>query len=116
MRIYGLKNCDTCRKALKWAKEKSLDLEFVDVREGNMTRDDVSRFVTSAGWEKALNRKSTTWRSLDPADKTDVDDSKAVELISQHPTLLKRPVFKMEDRIIIGFDQDTQARLTNNGG
>ncbi|MDH3740909.1 MAG: Spx/MgsR family RNA polymerase-binding regulatory protein, partial [Hyphomicrobiales bacterium] len=93
MKMYGLKNCDTCRKALKWAAEHNLPVDFVDVREGDMSRADVERFVASAGWQTALNRKSTTWRGLDDAEKAEIDDARAVALIAQHPTLLKRPVF-----------------------
>lgn len=111
MKMYGLKNCDTCRKALKWAAERGIDIEFVDVREGDMSRADIERFVASAGWQTALNRKSTTWRGLNDTEKADIDDVKAVDLIAQHPALLKRPVFDIDGRIVIGFDAVAQDQL-----
>ena len=115
MKMYGLKNCDTCRKAFKWAAQEAVVLEFIDVREGDMSPADIARFITSAGWEKALNRKSTTWRSLGEADKTAIDDARAADLITRYPTLLKRPVFDIDGRIIIGFDAEAQARLSSGG-
>lgn len=114
MKMYGLKNCDTCRKALKWAAQRGMEIEFIDVREGDMTQTDIERFVASAGWQTALNRKSTTWRGLTDAEKADIDDAKAIGLIAQHPTLLKRPVFDIEDRVVIGFDAHAQDQLTSN--
>ena len=114
MKMYGLKNCDTCRKALKWAAERGIDIEFVDVREGDMSRADIERFVASAGWQTALNRKSTTWRGLNDTEKADIDDVKAVDLIAQHPALLKRPVFDIDGRIVIGFDAAAQDQLATS--
>lgn len=114
MKMYGLKNCDTCRKALKWAAERGLKVEFVDVREGDMSRADIERFVASAGWQTALNRKSTTWRGLDDAEKAGIDDARAIDLIAQYPALLKRPVFDTGDRVVIGFDAATQDQLTSS--
>jgi Spx/MgsR family transcriptional regulator len=111
MKLYGLKNCDTCRNALRWAAEHNLPIEFVDVRDGDMTRDDIARFIASAGWQIALNRKSTTWRSLNDAEKADVDDARALELIARHPALLKRPVFDINGQIIVGFDATVQGHL-----
>lgn len=109
--MFGLKNCDTCRKALKWAAAQGLAIDFVDVRDGDMSRADIGRLVTCAGWQIAINRKSTTWRSLSDAEKADIDDAKAIDLIARHPTLLKRPVFDIGGRIVIGFDTGAQDQL-----
>ena len=116
MKMYGLKNCDTCRKALKWAAAHDVPIEFVDVREGDMSRADIERFVASAGWQTALNRKGTTWRGLGDAEKTDIDNAKACQLIAEHPALLKRPVFDIDGRIIIGFDANAQDQLAQSAG
>ena len=113
MKMYGLKNCDTCRKALKWAASKAVSLEFIDVREGGMSPADITRFIASAGWEKALNRKSSTWRSLNEGERAGIDNAKAADLIAQHPTLLKRPVFDIDGLIIIGFDAEAQAKIAS---
>ena len=111
MKLYGLKNCDSCRKALKWMKDRDLAVEFIDVRGGQMTAADVARFVAAAGWQNALNRKSTTWRGLSEAEKTDIDEAKALDLIIANPALLKRPVIEANGEIVVGFDAAAQARL-----
>lgn len=114
MKMYGLKNCDTCRKALKWTAERGMEVEFIDVREGDMSRADIERFVASAGWQTALNRKSTTWRGLDDTEKANIDGAKAIGLIAQHPALLKRPVFDIGGKVIIGFDAEAQDQLVSS--
>ena len=111
MKLYGLKNCDTCRKALKWLVGRGVPVEFVDVREGKISRSDIERFITRAGWEKALNRKSTTWRELSDDEKSDIGAAKAITLIAAHPTLLKRPVIEVGDETLIGFDDSVRARM-----
>ena len=113
MKLYGLKNCDTCRKARKWLEQRGAEVEFIDVREGAMDHTDIERFVTRAGWDKALNRKSTTWRGLSDTEKSDIDAEKAIALISAHPTLLKRPVIETGKETLVGFDTDVQQRLSS---
>jgi Spx/MgsR family transcriptional regulator len=116
MKIYGLKNCDSCRKAFRWVDARGLAYEFIDVRDGSMTSKDIARFVAAAGWETALNRKSTTWRSLAEADRQDFSPEKTVSLIAANPTLLKRPVIDADGTIVIGFDDAAEARLTQIAG
>ena len=111
MKIYGLKNCDTCRKALKWLESRSMEHEFVDVRADGVPIENLRRWVDELGWEVVLNRRSTTWRELDQADKEDLDNDKAVTLMAAHPTLIKRPVFEAESGIFIGFQAATQNAL-----
>lgn len=111
MKVYSLKNCDTCKKALKWLGEHAVDVSVHDVRADGLTDGDLSFIVKGLGWERALNRRSTTWRGLDEDQKTDIDDAKAVALILEHPTLMKRPVFVSGDELLVGFDAKTQAEL-----
>ncbi len=111
MKLYGLKNCDSCRKALKWLKAVGQDVEFVDVRGAEMARVDVERVVAAAGWQVALNRKSATWRALGEADRMVESDQAAVALITAHPAVMKRPVIDVDGEIIVGFGAGEQARL-----
>ena len=111
MKIYVLKNCDTCKKALKWLDGESIAYQNHDVRADGLSRETIANIVTSAGWEAALNRRSTTWRELDEDQKTDVDAAKAVDLIEANPTLLKRPVFVIGGNMIVGFDAKAQEKL-----
>lgn len=109
--IYGIPNCDTCRKARKWLDAAGVDYVFHDVRQDGLDRASVSGWEKLVGWQKILNTRSTTWRGLSAADKADVDASKAVQLILSHPTLLKRPVAADDDSVVIGFSPESYAAL-----
>ncbi len=108
--VYGLKNCDTCRKALKWLEAEGIAHKFRDVRSDGVTPADVKRFVKSAGWEALLNKASTTWRGLPDKDKADIDEGRAIALMSEHPALIKRPVFDFgKGDIVVGFRDAQKA-------
>ena len=109
LKIYTLKNCDTCKKALQWLEAEGIPFNNHDVRADGLTKDIISEIVAKLGWEKALNRRSTTWRNLDESQKTDVDNAKAITLIEEHPTLLKRPVFVGKNEMVAGFGNDARA-------
>lgn len=109
LKVYTLKNCDTCKKALKWLEAEGVAFNNHDVRADGLTKDIITQIVETLGWEKALNRRSTTWRNLDEGQKVDVDDAKAIELIVEYETLLKRPVFVGEDEVVAGFGDDARA-------
>ncbi len=111
MKIFTLKNCDTCKKALKWLESKGVAFQNHDVRADGLTADQVGPLVKALGWETAINRRSTTWRGLSEADKSDIDDAKAVDLIVANPTLMKRPVYVSGDCTIAGFDAKVQGEL-----
>ncbi|NKB52936.1 MAG: Spx/MgsR family RNA polymerase-binding regulatory protein [Rhizobiaceae bacterium] len=111
MKIYALKNCDTCKKALAWLSGKNAAFNVHDVRADGMTTDDVRPIVEAVGWEAAVNRRSTTWRNLNDDDKADLSNDKAVDLIVQNPTLMKRPVYVSGDTTIVGFDSSAKEKL-----
>jgi len=101
--LYGLKNCDACRKARKWLDGEGIDYRFHDVRTDGLERTRVADWVGELGHEILLNRRGTTWRGLDEATKSGVDAAKAVDLMTAHPALIKRPVFDLGVRRVIGF-------------
>ncbi|MBL4576237.1 MAG: ArsC family reductase [Opitutaceae bacterium] len=109
--VYGIPNCDTCRKAKKWLKDQDLAHEFHDFRKDGLTRDVVDGWVKDVGWEILLNRRGTTWRKLPESDKVDLDAASAAALMTANPTLIKRPVFEVADAIEVGFKADVQAAL-----
>ena len=109
MRVFSLKTCDTCRKATKALNEAGQSYDLIDVRADGMTDDDIRTIVDAVGYEKALNRRSTTWRGLDDADKDDLNNDRAVQLISEHPTLLKRPAIVNGNTITVGWDKTAQT-------
>ena len=109
MRVYHLKSCDTCRKAIKGLTTAGAAMELRDVRADGIDPGDLERIVEGAGWEAALNRRSTTWRGLGDADKADMDAHKAQALIAAHPTLLKRPAILDGDLVTVGWSATAQA-------
>ena len=111
MKVYTLKNCDTCKKALNWLANSQIEFENHDIRADGMNRTIITPIVEALGWETALNRRSTTWRGLNEADKDGIDNTKAIGLIVENPTLMRRPVFAINGSFIAGFDAKAQAAL-----
>ena len=83
--VYGIKNCDTCRKALKWLSAEGIEHTFHDFRVDGLDAANVTRWSEAAGWEKLLNRRGTTWRKLPEADRDDIDAAKAGILDGRQP-------------------------------
>jgi arsenate reductase len=108
--IYGLATCDTTRAARKWLDGKKVAYAFHDVREDGLTRPLVEGWMKKLGWEKVLNKASTTWRELPEKEKAGVDEKKAVALLLAHPTLVKRPVLDRGGELMLGFKPDAYAK------
>ncbi|MDX1401371.1 MAG: Spx/MgsR family RNA polymerase-binding regulatory protein [Kiloniellales bacterium] len=111
IQIYGLKNCDKCRAALRFAKSQGLDHTFHDIREESLDPRRLERWLDALGWEQLLNRKSTTWRSLGGAEREDLDREKVKSLILAHPTLAKRPIIECVGQTFAGFDKARKDQL-----
>jgi Spx/MgsR family transcriptional regulator len=94
MIVYGLKTCDTCRKARKALDEKGVAYAFRDVRETPPTRKEIRSWAAAVGWERLLNTSSTTWRALPDAAKADIGEAQTIALMQEHPTLIKRPIIR----------------------
>lgn len=113
--VYGLKNCDTCRKALKWLAAEAVEHTFHDIRQDGLDGAVLDRWIAAAGWQPLLNRRSTSWRNLPDGETRDVDEAKARALMLSHPTLIKRPVIETGDDILVGFTPETRAALARHG-
>ena len=109
--LYGIKTCDTCRKALKWLDAEGIAHRYHDLRADGLTAAKVSAWVKACGWESILNRRSTTWRDLPEAVRSGLDAKSATALMVEHPTLVKRPVIDTGKEVLIGFDAATRAAL-----
>ncbi|MYE01900.1 MAG: arsenate reductase [Alphaproteobacteria bacterium] len=99
--VYGLKSCDACRKARKALGES--EHRFHDLREDGLDGAMLDRWIDALGWEALLNRRSTTWRSLDEADRAGLDAGRARGLMLAHPTLVKRPVIDDGGAVRVGL-------------
>ncbi len=108
MKLFGLKNCDTCRKALKALAAAGREPDFHDVRVDGVTKAYLTKWAKAAGWEKLLNTRSTTWRGLSDKDKANVDEKKAIALMEAHPALIKRPVIEADGAVTVGWTKDVQ--------
>ncbi len=106
MRIYCLKTCDTCRKAISALKAAGHDPEIVDVRADGLSKADRKRFLAEFG-DALINRSSATWRGL--SEDEQIRDPGA--LLAAHPTLMKRPVIEAEGRLYLGWTADVQQAL-----
>ncbi|VCU67988.1 putative reductase [Pigmentiphaga humi] len=107
IRVYGLNNCDTCRKARKWLDAQGLAYTFVDYREHPAGADVLKAWAGKVGgWEKLVNRASTTWRNLPEASKQPAGEADWLALVAGHPTLVRRPVLETADGAVsVGFSE-----------
>jgi len=110
--LYGIPNCDTMRKARRWLKEEGIDYAFHDYKKEGVDAALLERAADALGWEALLNRRGTSWRRLDPADRADVDREKALGLMMRQPSLIKRPLLVIDGTArMVGFDPDRYAAL-----
>ena len=108
--IYGIKQCDTCRKALKWLTAQGIEHRFHDFRVDGLSRDTLRDWLESSFADKLVNRRSTTWRQLTEAQRQSKGDD-LLDLLMEHPTLIKRPVFVTDRIAVVGFDLGELAEL-----
>lgn len=115
--LYGLKQCDSCRKARRLLDELDVTYRFVDLRadatdaSGQLNSHLLDHLLAAVPWETLLNRRSTTWRNLNAADRDGLDADKARTLLRQHPTLLKRPLLVIASDVIVGIDEARYSAL-----
>jgi Spx/MgsR family transcriptional regulator len=108
--VYGIKQCDTCRKALKWLAAEGIGHQFHDFRSDGLHVDLLRGWLESSFADKLVNRRSTTWRQLTGRQRSSEGDA-LLELLIKHPTLIKRPVFVADEIIAVGFKPGELAEL-----
>jgi Spx/MgsR family transcriptional regulator len=111
LHLYGIATCDGCRKARRWLDGAGLDYRYTDLRDGGLKAPTIAAWADAVGWERLLNRRSTTWRGLAPAEREIRDPADAVRLMAAHPTLIKRPVLIVDGETTVGFGPEVRARL-----
>ena len=107
--IYGIKNCDTMKKARAWLDKKGVDYAFHDYKAAGIARDRLQGWASKVGWETLLNRAGTTFRKLPDADRQGLDERKAISLMMDQPSMIKRPVLEIGTRLLVGFKPDQYA-------
>ena len=107
--LYGIKNCDTVKKARRWCEANDVDFQFHDFRVDGLDKATINRWLESVSWEVLLNKRSTTWKQLEDPRKEQLDQAIAVELMLENPTLIKRPVLCDNSSCMVGFKEADYA-------
>jgi Spx/MgsR family transcriptional regulator len=111
LKIYGIKNCDTMKKAFAWLDAHGIAYDFHDYKKAGVAEADLARWSEVVGWEKLLNRAGTTFRKLPDADQQDLTRDKAIALTIANPSMIKRPILESGDTIEVGFKPERYADL-----
>ena len=101
--IYGIKNCDTMKKARKWLEAKGVDYEFHDYKKLGVDEKQLRGWVTDVGWEILLNRRGMMWRKVPDEIKAEIDEESAIGLMLETPSIIKRPVLESKGKLQVGF-------------
>src|SRR5215469_5645961 len=109
--IYGIKNCDTMKKARAWLDGHGVAYKFHDYKSQGVDRPTLEQWVKRLGWETVLNRAGTTFRKLPEADKTAITEKRAVALMLAQPSMIKRPILESGDNIAAGFRSAEYEKL-----
>ncbi len=108
--LYGIKNCDTIKKARRHLDELAVDYQFHDYRVDGIDEKMAQQFIDALGWEKVLNKRGTTWRQLDEKTKNATNESNVAALLCENPAMIKRPIFSTGKALLIGFSKDEYAQ------
>ena len=109
--IYGIKNCDTMKKARDWLDGQGVAYAFHDYKASGVSRSTLEGWAKQVGWQVLLNKAGTTFKKLPDADKADVGEAKAIELMLAQPSMIKRPVLDVDGKLTVGFKPDTYAAV-----
>jgi arsenate reductase len=109
--IYGIKNCDTMKKARAWLDQKGVAYDFHDYKASGIDRARLESWARKVGWEVLLNRAGTTFRKLPDTEKEGLTESKAIALMMAQPSMIKRPVLEAGAKLLVGFKPDQYETL-----
>ena len=112
--IYGIKSCDTMRKAMKWLEAHGVAYGFHDYKKQGIDTATLKQWAQNVEWEKLLNKAGTTFRKLSDSEKENIDEPRALALMVAYPSLIKRPVLEAQGKITVGFKPEIYADLFAN--
>jgi arsenate reductase len=107
--IYGIKNCDTMKKARGWLDDHGVVYQFEDYKTAGISSDRLRQWSSQVGWEVLLNRAGTTFRKLPEADREGLDEPRAIALMLAQPSMIKRPVLDLGGKLLVGFKPEIYA-------
>jgi arsenate reductase (glutaredoxin) len=108
--IYGIKNCDTMKKARAWLDNRGVAYDFHDYKTAGIARDKLKQWSDEVGWEILLNRAGTTFRKLPDSDREGLNERKALALMLAQPSMIKRPVLDLGGKLLVGFSPEVYAK------
>lgn len=113
MIVYGIKNCDTVKKALQWLAENKITYEFHDYKSKGISTDKLKSWSSQVGWETLVNKNGMTWRQLDEAQKAKVTNEKAaIDILTEKTSMIKRPLIEKDGQVTsVGFDEKEFVRI-----
>jgi len=109
--VYGIRNCDTMKKAFAWLDAKRVPYEFHDYKKSGAPLDRMKAWAAKVGWEMLCNTRGPTWRRIPEADRANLGEARALRLLQAHPSAIKRPVLEAGAMVLVGFDPDAYARV-----
>lgn len=109
--IFGIKNCDTIKKARRFMDEHNIEYQFHDYRTDGVDKKLITSWVKKHGWETVLNKRGTTWRQLDDMIKSATDESTVVDLLVEHPAMIKRPILVTGKQSLVGFSAESYTEM-----
>ncbi|MEK9711094.1 MAG: ArsC family reductase [Thalassolituus sp.] len=104
--VYGIKNCDTMKKAMKWLDDAGIAYHFHDYKKDGLSPELVDSWLNQLGWEDLINRRGTTWRKLDESVREAMDNDSARQVMLENPSIIKRPLLDTGRERILGFKAD----------
>ena len=113
--IYGIKNCDTMKKARAWLDKHGVAYEFHDYKSAGIARGALENWTRAVGWETLLNRSGRTFRALPPKDQESLSEKKALALMAAQPSMIKRPVLDIGGKLLVGFKPEQYAKAFGKG-
>ncbi|PCJ85967.1 MAG: ArsC family reductase [Thiotrichaceae bacterium] len=111
IKIYGIPNCDTMKKARKWLDNNNLKYEFHDYKKQGVPEHQLKKWVKHAGWDTVLNKRGTTWRKLDDSIKVNIDENSAIQVMLDNPSAIKRPILESGKKLLVGFKEEEYRTL-----
>jgi arsenate reductase len=111
LKLYGIKNCDTVKKARRWLEDHGIEYQFHDFRQDGLYKKQLAAWVEQLGWEDIVNKRSTTWRNLSDKDKAISTNQQAIKLLLINPTLIKRPVVEKNKTLFVGFKEEEFKKI-----
>jgi arsenate reductase len=109
--IYGIPNCDTMKKARKWLEANGVEYEFHDYKKLGVPENKLQNWVKQSGWETVLNQRGSTWRKLDDKTRNSINETSAIEIMLDHPSIIRRPILESGNKVLIGFRADEYQQL-----